>query len=73
MTNLPVCRLCKCTPTVFNNIGMVECSTDNCLNIWLTPEQWQKLMYVPERFTGNLTPCEKAYNKAIDDLERGGV
>lgn len=83
MTDLPICRLCKCAPTDSQTVTvMVTCSKSNCpcSEAWYTEKQWRRLMYMPPRKSiaedGDsswLYGYQDGYNTALVDLEKGGL
>jgi len=83
MSDLPVCRLCKCDAelnTYFKLLKVYRCSYTGCsIHKAALPESdWRKLMHVPAKKTGYIEHESDldinwaiGYNQAIDDLERG--
>lgn len=83
MSELPVCRLCKCFPENYALLKFAErfrCPSKFCpmSKVALNTSQWRKLMYVPEKLGDNLhgmrydTGFIQGHNVAIDKMERGG-
>lgn len=79
MTDLPCCKLCKAPVETSQGLNrlIVGCSSEQCIlhNALLTDKEWLKLMYVPDKKTGEPfgeIGYADGWNDCADAMQKGG-